>query len=121
MMASKVSDHATNTRSSRYVVGKTLELTNGGRSRKPTHDEGTTLLLVGTRYIRHGLKDLYPGIIIDVNGIRIGVPANVNVSTIAGNATTTALHSAEGDINRCAAHFDGDDGVQQTDSSLKWF
>lgn len=31
------------------------------------------------------------------------------------------LLRGEGDVNRCAAHFDGDNGVQNTDSGLEWF
>lgn len=30
------------------------------------------------------------------------------------------LHLAESDMNRSAAHFDSDNRVQDTDSSLKW-
>lgn len=30
------------------------------------------------------------------------------------------LHCTEGDVNCSGTHFDGDNGIQNTDSSLKW-
>jgi hypothetical protein len=39
---------------------------------------------------------------------------------VAAHVISVGLHCGEGDVDRCAAHFDGDDGVQDTDSSLEW-
>lgn len=42
------------------------------------------------------------------------------VGIIAAHAINIDLHCAEGDMNSRAVHFDGDEGVQYTDSSLEW-
>jgi hypothetical protein len=39
---------------------------------------------------------------------------------IAVHVINMDLHCTEGDMNRSAAHFNGDNGIQDTDSSLEW-
>lgn len=47
------------------------------RPQEPTYDEGTTLFLVGTWQIEHGVKDLYACVIIHIYGSGIVIPEKV--------------------------------------------
>ena len=47
---------------------------------EPTYDKGSALFLVSTRQVGHAVKNLDPGVIVDVNGSRIVIPEKGRVS-----------------------------------------
>ena len=69
---------------------------------RQTHDESGTLFLISSRKGRHRFEDLNPRIGVDENGV------------------VSFRYRIQGGVDRRAANFDSNQGVELTDCSLKW-
>ena len=89
-----------------------------------TYDEGSALLLVGTRQPAHGGKDLDTSILVHVDGICVLLTvgqAGSELQYFCGEYTSVDSHASQSSVHSRAANLDCHDRVQRTYGSLEGF